>query len=75
MLEAKESSVKLYFACTSQERPSREIPTKFSVWRILNVTFLPFTHTIDTLITHKSRGGYSKRKWPKEVSTTQPTLV
>ena len=26
----------------------------------LRVTFLPFTHTIYTLITHKSKGGYSE---------------
>ena len=37
-----------------QIRPSREILAKLSVLRILCVTFLPFTHTIYTIITYKS---------------------
>ena len=40
MLEAKESSVKLYFLSTSRDRPSREISAKLSAWRILSVTSL-----------------------------------
>ena len=35
---------------------------KHSVRRILRVTFLPFTHSIYTLITHKIKRGYSERK-------------
>ena len=62
MLEAKELSVRLYFASTSPGRPSHEVPMKLSAWRILSVTFLPFSHTIYTLITHKSKGGYSEEK-------------
>ena len=58
MLEAEESSVMLHFVSTSQDKPSREVPAKHSAWRILSVTFLPFTHTIYTLITHKSKVGY-----------------
>ena len=62
MLEAKEPSVRLHFASISRDRPSREVPAKHSAWRILSVTFLPFTHIIYVLITHKSKGGYSDRK-------------
>ena len=32
----------------------REIPARLSTWRIFYVTFLPFTHIIYTIITHKS---------------------
>ena len=39
-LEAKESSVKLYFVSTSRDRPSRKIPAKLFAWRILSMTFL-----------------------------------
>ena len=38
------------------------------------MTFLPFTHTIYTLITHKSMRGHSKRKTLDRFSTTQ-TLI
>ena len=51
----------VHFASTFRDRPSREVPTKHSTWRILSVTFLPFTHTIYTLITRKSKIGYSKK--------------
>ena len=40
ILEVEESSVRLHFASTSQERLSCEVPTKPSAWRILSVTFL-----------------------------------
>ena len=73
MLEAKESSVRLHFASISRDRPSREVPAKHSAWRILSVTFLPFTHIIYILITHKSKGGYSDRKSLDRFSTTQHT--
>ena len=36
----------------------------------LSVTFIPFTHTIYTLITHKCRKGHSKRKTLNRFSTT-----
>ena len=62
MLEIEESSVKLYFVSTLRDRPSREVPIKLSTWRILSVTFLPFTRTIYTPITHKSKAGHSERK-------------
>ena len=53
MLEAKESSVRLYIMSTSQDKPSHEVPAKLSAWKILSVIFLPFTNTIYTLITTK----------------------
>ena len=46
---------------------------KLYAWRILSVTFLSFTHTIYTLIIHKSKRGYSKRKTLDKFSTTQHT--
>ena len=78
MLEAEESCVRLHFPSTSQDKPSRKVPVKHSAWRILSVTFLPltflpFTHTIYTLITHKSKRGYSERKTLDRFSTTQHT--
>ena len=53
ILEAEDLSVRLHFANTLQDRPSHEVPAKLSIWRIFIVTFLPFTHTIYTIITHK----------------------
>ena len=75
MLEAKESSVRLHFASTLRDKLSREVPTKLSAQRILSVTFLPFTRTIYTLITHKSKGGFSKKN-PRQVfnNTTHPSF-
>ena len=61
MLETKESSAKFHFVSASRDRLSREVLAKRSAWRILSVTFLPFTHTIYTLITYKSKGGYLER--------------
>ena len=46
MLEVEESCQAISFTSVSQEGPTREIPVKLSTWRILSVTFLPFTHTI-----------------------------
>ena len=48
--------------CISQDWPSYEVSMKLSTLRILSVTFLLFTHTIYTFITHKSKRGYSERK-------------
>ena len=62
MLESEETSVRLHFVSTLWDRPSRKVPVKLSTWRILSVTFVPFTYTIYTLITHKSKGDYSERK-------------
>ena len=59
ILEAEMSSIRLNFASTSRERSSCEVPAKLYAWRILSAIFLPFTHTIYTLITHKSKRGYS----------------
>ena len=70
MLEAEESCQVVDFMSVSRVRPSHEILAKHSVWRILRVTFLPFTHTIYTLITHKSIGGYLERKTLDRFSTT-----
>ena len=63
----------LHFASASWDRPSRDVPVKHSAWRILSVTFLPFTHTIYTPITYKSIRGYSERKALDRFSTTQHT--
>ena len=73
MLEVEESSARLHFASTLRDRPSREVHAKLFAWRILSVTFIPFTHTIYTLITHKSVRGHSKRKILDRYSTTQHT--
>ena len=73
MVEAEESSVRLHFVSASRDRASHEVPVKLSTWRILSVTFLPFTHTIYTLITHKSIGGHLERKTLDRFSTTQHT--
>ena len=70
MLEAEESSARLHFTNASQDKPSREVPMKLFVWRILSVTFLPFTHTIYTLIINKSKLGYLERKTLDRLSTT-----
>ena len=65
MLETEELRARLHFVRTLQDKPSREVPVKLSAWRILSVTFLPFTHTICTLITHKSKRGYIQRENPR----------
>ena len=71
MLISKESSVRLHFASTSQERPSRKVPAKFSALRILSVTFHIFYPTIYTLITHKSKERLIREN-AREVSKTHP---
>ena len=68
MLEAEESSVRLYFASASRDRSSHVVTTKHSTWRVFSMTFLTFTHVIYTLITHKSKRGYLERN---RFSTTQ----
>ena len=71
MLEAEESCQAVSFISVSQEGLIREVPAKLFAWRILNVTFLPFTHTIYTLITHKNMKDYLERKTLDRFSTTQ----
>ena len=73
MLEAEESCQAINFTTISRVGPTHEVPAKLSAWRILNVTFLPFTHTIYSLITHKSKGDYLERKILDRFSTTQHT--
>ena len=73
MLETEESWQAISFASVSQERPTCEILAKLSVWRFLSITFLPFTYTIYTLITHKSKRGHAERKTLDKFSTTQHT--
>ena len=73
MLEAEESCQAINFATVLREWPTCEVPAKHSAWKILNVTFLPFTHTIYTLIIHKSKRGYSERKTLDRFSTIQNT--
>ena len=74
MLEAEKSSQAIDFASISRVRHSRKILAKRSTWRILRVTFLPFTHTIYTLITHKGIGGQSERKSLDRFSTTHTPI-
>ena len=62
MLEAKESCQTVNFATVLRVGPTRDIPAKLYAWRILSMTFLPFTYTIYTLITHKLQGGHLERK-------------
>ena len=64
------------YASVLREEPTCEVPVKHFAWRILSVTFLPFTHTIYTLITHKSKRDYSERKNPRQVfyNTTHPSF-
>ena len=64
MLEAKKSSARLHFVSASRDRLYREVPMKHSDWRILSVTFLPFTYTIYTLITHKTKRCHIQRGKP-----------
>ena len=73
MLEVEVSWQAVNFTSLSREGPTCEILVKHSAWSFLNVTFLPFTHTIYTLITHKCMRGYSKRKTLDRFSTTQHT--
>ena len=74
MLEAEKSRSKLYFASTSWDRPSCKVPAKFFTWRFLSVTFIPFTNTIYTLITHKSKKRLYSERNPKIgfYNTTHP---
>ena len=76
MLEAEESCQVVNFTTVSLEGPTCEVLVKLSAWRILSVTSLPFTHTIYTLITHKSKWGYSERKILDRFSTntTHPSF-
>ena len=66
MLKAKELSVRLRFASTSWDRPSCEVPAKLFAWRILSVTLIPFTYTIYTIITHKSKKEVIQEKKKKK---------
>ena len=73
MTVSRESCQAINFAIVSRVGPTREAPMKLFAWSILGVTFLPFIHTIYTLITHKSMRGYSKRKILDRFFTTQHT--
>ena len=48
-------------------------PQDALIAEILNVTLIPFTYTIYTLITHKIEKGYLEEN-PRKISTT-PTLL
>jgi len=74
MLEVKELCQVVSFTSVLWEGPTCEIPVKLSAWRILSVTFLPFTHTIYIIITHKSIRGYSERKTLDRFSTTHTPI-
>ena len=58
------------FVSVSWVRPSHKVLAKNQALRILRVTFLSFTHTIYTLITHKSVRGHLERKTLDRFSTT-----
>ena len=58
------------FVSVSWVRPSHKVLAKNYALRILRVTFLSFTHTIYTLITHKSVRGHLERKTLDRFSTT-----
>ena len=75
ILETEESCQAVSFASVSREGLTCEIPVKHSTWRILRVTFLPFTHTIHTFITHKSMRCHLERKTLDRFSTTQHTYL
>ena len=62
------------FASVSQVKPLLEIVAKHSAWRIFIVTFLPFTRTIYTLITHKSSRGHFRKKTLDGFSTTHTSI-
>ena len=76
MLEAEELCQTVNFATVLWEGPTCEVLVKLSTWRILSVTSLPFTYTIYTLITHKTKWGYSERKTLDRFSTntTHPSF-
>ena len=61
-LEAKESCQTIKFASTSQERPSHEMLTKFSVWKNEKCFTKFFTHIIYTPITHELKGVFFREK-------------
>ena len=46
----------------SRDRPSHEVLGKLSIWKILSMTFLPFTHTTYTFISHKRKECYIQRE-------------
>ena len=54
MPEVEESCQAVNFTSVSRVRPSREILAKHFAWRFLSVTFLPFTHILYALITHRN---------------------
>ena len=76
MLEVEESCQTVNFAIVLWEGPTCEVLVKLSTWRILSVTSLPFTYTRYTLITHKTKWGYSERKTLDRFSTntTHPSF-
>ena len=75
MLEAEELCQAVIFTSVSRVKPSCKILAKHFACRILKVIFLPFTHTIYTLITHKSKREHSERKTLNIFSKTQAHLL
>ena len=63
------------FMSVLREGPTRKVLTKHFTWRILRVTFLPFTHTIYTLITHKIMRDHLERETLDRFSTTHTHLL
>ena len=54
MPEVEESCQAVNFASVSRVRPSHKILAKHFAWRFFSVTFLPFTHIIYAIITHRN---------------------
>ena len=66
MLEAEESCQSWGFRkCLAGKAFSRDTRETLYLEDFLSMTFLPFTHTIYTLITHESIRDHSERKKPR----------
>ena len=75
MLEAEESCQPGGFhECLASKAFSQDTRETLCLEDFLSVTFLPFTHTIYTRITHKSMKGHSKRKTLDRFSTTHKPI-
>ena len=74
-LKAEESCQDVNFASISRVSLPMRYPWDFLFGGFLSVTFLPFTHTIYTLITHKLKGGHSERKTLDRFSTIHTHLL
>ena len=74
MLEAKELCQAVNSVSVSQVGISTKYSRNILPRGCLSVTLLPFTHTMYTLITHKSMRGHSERKTLDRFSTTHTPI-